>query len=92
MVKYCPNKLKRAKNYLFWNGTIRLFIANYLNVVLLSLLNLKVLDIKSMFKDDQFESIVASNWLSIIFFSLCILVPIGVSIYYYLNDHRINEK
>ena len=92
MANYCPNKLNKAKNFLFWNGTIRMFISNYLNLLLLSLLNLVQINDRSEYKDNDFKVLIASNVLSGIFFSHCIVVPIALSIYYYSNNHRIKDK
>ena len=92
MARCCPNKLNKPKNFLFWNGTIRMFISNYLNVLLLSLLNLVQINGRSEYKDNDFKGLIVSNVLSVIFFSHCILVPIGLSLYYYHNDHRIKDK
>ena len=36
----CPTKARKLQNYLFWNGSIRLFITQYLNFALFSMLNL----------------------------------------------------
>ena len=92
MAKCCPNKMKKAKNYLFWNGSIRLFITNYINVLLLSLLNLIGINDNSEYNDNNYDGVVASNWFSIIFFVHCIVVPIVLSLYYYHNEHRIKDK
>ena len=92
MAKYCPNQLNKAKRYLLWNGTIRIFIANYLNICMFSLLNLKEAYISAEFQENEFKSVEASNWLSGIFLASCILVPIGVSIYYCFNSHRLNNR
>ena len=56
MAKCCPNKWNKPKNFLFWNGTIRLFISNYLNVLLLSLLNLVQINERSEYKDTDFKA------------------------------------
>ena len=91
MKKCCP-RFKTPQNFLFWNGSIRLFITSYLQVLLLSLLNLKVIAVRKDDKDLEFDSVVISDWFSVVFFSHCILIPTGVSVYYYLNNHRINNK
>ena len=79
---------KKAKNYLFWNGSIRLFITNYLNLLLLSLLNIKEINNN----DQQSKGVIASNCMSIITLAHCILLPIIISVYYIYNDHRINDQ
>ena len=92
MAKFCPNKHKKAKNYLFWNGSIRLFITNYLNLLLLSLLNIKEINNNEEYTDQQSKGVIASNCMSIITLAHCILLPIFVSVYYIYNDHRIDDQ
>ena len=91
MVKCCPNLLRKTKNFLFWNGTIRLFIVNYLNILLLSLFNLKETQNSAEYFENEFKSVVASNWLSGILLANSILVPVGLSIYFYCNELRLND-
>ena len=92
MAKLCPNKQKKAKNYLFWNGSIRLFISNYLNLLLLSLLNIKEINNNEEHNDQQSKGVTASNCISIITLAHCIFVPIFISVYYIYNDHRIDDQ
>ena len=67
-------------------------MANYLNVLLFSLLSIKEIYGRTDHEDDNFEGVVASLWLSVVFLFQSIFVPVIISIYYLRNNHRIKDK
>ena len=66
------NLNKKLKYYLFWNGSIRLFMEAYIDFSLFSMLNIK--DIQ--WPDDGIlTAVTASNYLAYACFGLCCSVP-----------------
>ena len=62
---------KSVQNYLFWSGSIRMFIEAYLDLVLFSLLN-----ITSIYWPDGLEFVLSSNWMSYVIYTLCVIIPL----------------
>lgn len=77
-------KVKRVWNRLgsviYWNGLIRLFLELYQDIALLSFLNLKSAD-----WDTVYTSVSFSNYLSAIFITIIIAVPILLGIVLFRN-------
>ena len=77
--KACP-KVKKANDklgdYLFWNGTLRLFMELYMEVTLLTLFNLKVIDWETGFK-----AVFFNNLFVIIMTGAVLVVPIILLIF-----------
>ena len=74
------SKVKKATDklggYLFWNGTIRLFIELYMEVTLLTLFNLKALKWEAGFK-----AVIFNNLLVVTMTGAVLAVPIILLIF-----------
>ena len=57
--------------YLYWNGTIRIFMEGYIDICLFAMLN-----IKEIFWNEDIQIVTISNWISIVMLGLCVLMPI----------------
>lgn len=62
---------KKVANYLYFNGSMRIFIEAYMDLVLCALLNVKDLD-----WSHDFSMVTASNYLAITVLSLSCCIPI----------------
>ena len=64
--------------FIFWNGSIRIFMELYLELFLFSLMNMKVLE-----SDSTNEWIDASNKVALASLVLVIAVPVIIIIYFF---------
>ena len=83
LTKLCPKFEKVAnpvKNFLFWGGTMRFFIESYLQITLLTLLNLKEYE-----WDNLVSIITLSDALAIISLVVVILLPVALIIFFACN-------
>lgn len=82
-VKILKDKLQY---YLFWNGTIRIFMEGYLDFTLMSLLNLR-----DIFWDDSLISVTICNYFAIVMMSLCVIIPVVLFLYLDCNISRWSD-
>ena len=87
--KCCPKIVAKVQHFLFWNGTIRLFIYVYLDMILFSLLNLH--EKKRMEKLSMIKSIEISNWLSISCLTSGAFVPLTLLACYIKQRKNLQE-
>mmetsp|Transcript_20920 Transcript_20920/g.28177 ORF Transcript_20920/g.28177 Transcript_20920/m.28177 type:complete len:315 (-) Transcript_20920:320-1264(-) len=81
------DKKDKLKNYLFSNGTVRLYMLAYLNLCLFSLLN-----ISEMRWIDGIKAQAASNVISIMIFASTIIVPIVLLAYYWFKRDKWTDE
>ena len=76
LITRCCKRLTKARDwmkyYLFWNGSIRLFMEAYLELVLFALLNVSEVD----WAYPGLKSIRASNYSSYVILGLCCTLPL----------------
>ena len=85
--KRIRNTKEKLRYYLFWNGTIRIFMEGYLDFTLMSLLN-----IREIFWQENLLSVTICNYFAIVMTCLCGLIPIILFIYLDSNIKSWNEK
>ena len=87
-IKKClPKVVTKFQHYLFWNGSIRLFIEVYLDMVLFSLFNLY--EAQRTIQLDT-EAVFISFWVSIAVMTICTCVPLILLVYFV--KHRKNLR
>ena len=82
----------KASSYLFWNGTIRFLLANYLDFCMFSFINLHYVDWRG-----QFTILTICNYTSIALSSIVCIFPIFALIFYSIkiaswSDEEFNDK
>ena len=80
-------KIAPMQNYLFWNGTIRLFMEAYLEFCLFALLNISALS-----WPEGLECVELSNWLAIVLVALTIAIPIWLGFMMCHNRKRWSDE
>ena len=71
-----PNK--KLREFLYWKGIIRFLIESYMELILAVTLNVKLYRSESGYLGVKF-----SNWFTIFFFIVLILLPIWMAIFFY---------
>ena len=84
----CLTRYRKFKHYMFSNGTLRIFMTVYLDTVLFALLNIH--EMNDM-QDEKFRAMTVSNWLSVSFLALSVLVPVLVILIYCGNRHIMED-
>ena len=84
----CPNKARKAHDFVFFNGSIRLFISSFLNILIFAMMNIQQM-VAGLEGDIDFWSVILSNWLSIIFLLHCFIIPIAIIAYVWHNSERL---
>ena len=77
----------KLRYYLFWNGTIRIFMECYLDFTLMSLLNLR-----EMFWQENLMAVTICNWFAIVMTVLCFVIPIILFVYLDRNIKSWTDK
>ena len=86
--KCLPKIVAQFQHYLFWNGSIRLFIEVYLDMVLFSLLNLYEMQ-KTEQPDTQ--AVFISYWVSISIMTICTCIPLILMAYYAKYRNNLSD-
>ena len=77
----------RLGDYLFWNGTLRVFMELYMELTLLTLFNLKALK-----WDAGFKAVAFNNVLVLIMTGAVFAVPIALTIYAALKQKEWKDE
>ena len=72
----------KAFHYLFWGGSIRLFMEGYLDFCTFALMNIKALDWET-----QLPAVTFSNYVAIFLVFLACFLPVFVLVYYICRMH-----
>ena len=78
---------QKVQIYLFWNGSIRLFMEAFLDFALFSMLNISQIQWIA-----GLASVEASNVLSYIIFTLCALVPIILCVFAFCKRKNLSDE
>ena len=86
----CKRINAKLGKYIFWNGSIRLYIEVYFEISLLSLLNINHIENNEYFTD--FESSSYSNILSIIYASTIVSIPVFLMMFIWFKMSKWQDK
>ena len=77
------SKLKtKLGYYVYWNGTIRIFMEGYIDLTLFAMLN-----INEIFWNEDIKAVTVCNWISIVLLSLTMVMPIVLLVYLMCKRH-----
>ena len=84
-----PRLAQQFFDYLFWNGSLRIFIESFADMLLFSLLNLY--EVNSLREINIFTVVEVSEILAVVFLLLATFVIFSVVAYYCANKKKLSD-